>query len=113
MFLAGENSDPLLKAKLDLIQRWKCKKSFEDVRELPHGITPNMYCIGDPYGDWRRDTCQGDSGGPAQNLNYLYPCLHQIIGITSLGMGCAINSTPGVYTKVSAYVPWIANIVWP
>lgn len=35
-------------------------------------------------------------------------------GITSFGSAfCGDKNKPGVYTRVSKYVPWIAGIVWP
>lgn len=50
--------------------------------------------------------CLGDSGGPLvyrpRGSNQWY-----IVGITSYGNGCARYNYPGVYTKVSAYLPWI------
>lgn len=36
---------------------------------------------------------------------------YKIVGITSFGQKCTY--VPGVYTKVSHYVPWIEKIVWP
>lgn len=37
--------------------------------------------------------------------------MHEIAGITSFGIGCGIG-IPGVYTRVSAYLDWIEDIVW-
>lgn len=34
-----------------------------------------------------------------------------VIGITSFGVGCA-SQLPGVYARVSNYMPWIESIVW-
>ena len=50
------------------------------------------------------DTCQGDSGGSLAvrdgNGSYV------LKGITSFGEGCGLPDTPGIYTKVSAYMDW-------
>ena len=55
------------------------------------------------------DTCQGDSGGPLVAGTTL-------VGIVSWGYGCAgysdgrpISLTPGVYTRLGAYLPWLAE----
>lgn len=56
---------------------------------------------------------QGDSGGPIQITRPNNRCVYNIIGITSFGKFCAAKNAPGVYTRVSSYVPWIENIVWP
>lgn len=55
---------------------------------------------------------QGDSGGPLQiKLKYPY-CMYSVIGVTSFGRKCGVQ-VPGVYTRVSNYVPWIESIIWP
>jgi len=112
MLSAGKYSNPLLKAKLDLIDNQNCAEKYKDPTRVSRGITPNMICAGDPRGNWTKDTCQGDSGGPLQIINP-NKCLFQVIGITSIGMGCAISDIPSVYTKVSYYLSWIEDKVWP
>jgi secreted trypsin-like serine protease len=37
---------------------------------------------------------------------------YEIIGVTSFGKFCA-TGTPGVYTRISSYLQWLENIVWP
>lgn len=56
---------------------------------------------------------QGDSGGPLQiyHSNDDIECMYDIVGITSFGKAC--SGSPGVYTRVSKYIEWIENIVWP
>lgn len=72
-----------------------------------------MICAGDSHGGWNKDTCQGDSGGPLQISHPKNICLFQVLGITSFGQGCGVINTPGVYTRVSYYLNWIEDIVWP
>uniref|UniRef100_A0A8B9I9N8 Peptidase S1 domain-containing protein n=1 Tax=Anser brachyrhynchus TaxID=132585 RepID=A0A8B9I9N8_9AVES len=68
-------------------------------------FTNRMICAGNLSEDKRVDSCQGDSGGPlmCQRSNGRWI----ILGITSWGYGCGRKDSPGVYTKVSKYVPWI------
>jgi len=51
-----------------------------------------------------RDACDGDGGGPlvCENDGQWYQ-----IGIVSFGIGCGRRGVPGVYTKVSAFQPWL------
>ncbi|XP_077274586.1 serine protease snk [Temnothorax americanus] len=108
----GEVSDRLQKAQLDLIDNLPCTIRHNSSTEVPYGVTPSMICAGDPGGNWTRDTCQGDSGGPLQIVHPTSGCLFQVIGVTSFGQGCAMIDIPGVYTRVSHYLPWIEDIVW-
>lgn len=61
-----------------------------------------------------RDSCQGDSGGPlmlpqmAQGQNYYY---FNLLGIVSYGYECARPGFPGIYTRVTSYIPWIVQHV--
>ena len=61
-----------------------------------------MICAGYPAGG--KSVCQGDSGGPLQclvNGQYVQ------VGVTSWGVGCAWKNYPGVYARVTQYLPWI------
>lgn len=108
-----EQSEKLQKAQLDIINNIACSIKHNNSLAVPYGVTPSMICAGDPYGGWIKDACQGDSGGPLQLPHPIYSCLFQVIGITSFGEGCAIVDSPGVYTRVSHYLNWIEDIVWP
>ncbi|XP_061941824.1 serine protease snake isoform X4 [Apis cerana] len=108
-----KQSDQLQKAFLDIVDNVACAIRHNQSIAIPYGITPSMICAGDSHGGWNKDTCQGDSGGPLQISHPKNICLFQILGITSFGQGCAVVNTPGVYTRVSHYLKWIEDIVWP
>ncbi|CAK1556369.1 unnamed protein product [Leptosia nina] len=102
-------SNILLKANVSIVSVSECRESYGSWRRLPSGIGRTQICAGDEFG--RHDTCEGDSGGPLQALteqdgNY------RLIGVTSFGRGCA-STVPGVYTRVSEYLDWIEEVVWP
>lgn len=59
-------------------------------------------------GKGKQDSCQGDSGGPLLVPN---GDKHEIVGIVSWGVGCGRAGYPGVYTRVTKYLPWLrANL---
>ena len=60
----------------------------------------SMLCAGDPAGE--HDACQGDSGGPLVAAG-------RLIGLVSWGNGCGSADSPGVYTRISAAMRWMAG----
>lgn len=77
----------------------------EDITAEQMGITQVMICAG-TY-DGGKGSCQGDSGGPlVVDSNGEY----QQIGVVSWGIGCAAQGYPGVYARVSEFLPWINGI---
>lgn len=86
----------------------ECKLKYGSKKRYEHGILEKFQvCYGSHKSN--QDSCTGDSGGP---LTYLDKILHRIIGVVSFGFGCGRPGTPGIYTRVSSYVPWIQEIVW-
>lgn len=69
-----------------------------------------MMCAGGATASGKAiDTCQGDSGGPLVAGSTL-------VGVVSWGIGCAgfddgrpIRLTPGVYTRLATFLPWLAE----
>ncbi|KAL1489984.1 hypothetical protein ABEB36_013904 [Hypothenemus hampei] len=106
-----DTSQILLKVDLDIIPNSICCKYLRFRKhEMPENLVKQMMCAGDLKEG--RDTCQGDSGGPLQVvLNEPY-CMYSIIGVISFGQFCGMKYSPGVYTKVDQYVPWIENTIW-
>ncbi|GJQ73797.1 CLIPC1 [Trypoxylus dichotomus] len=107
--LGGENSDILQKVNLTAAPFQICSRFHQPQKGLEKGLTDeSQICAGSVQEI--RDTCQGDSGGPLQ-VKLDGTNLYTILGITSFGVKC--GQVPGVYTRVSYYIPWIESIVWP
>lgn len=66
----------------------------------------NHVCAGVPQGGV--DACQGDSGGP---LTVAYNGTPVLAGVVSSGSGCADPKYPGLYTRVTSFLPWLRQYV--
>ncbi|XP_049937465.1 uncharacterized protein LOC126412088 [Schistocerca serialis cubense] len=95
--------DTLQEVQLPIITTAECRK--RTVLLPLYRVTENMFCAGFDRGG--RDACLGDSGGPlmCQEPDGRWT----LYGVTSNGYGCARANRPGVYTKVSNYMPWITQ----
>jgi hypothetical protein len=110
----GSGSNNLLKVTLDLFDHASCNRSYKNQisRRLKDGIIDEIQVCAGSLDD-EKDTCQGDSGGPLQIFHESkdIKCMYDIIGVTSFGKAC--SGSPGVYVRVSQYIGWIEDIVWP
>ncbi|XP_059611814.1 uncharacterized protein LOC132258500 [Phlebotomus argentipes] len=111
---AGDTSSNLLKVTLELFTHRECNTSFQyDInRKLSKGIVDESQLCAGSHSE-EKDTCEGDSGGPLQIYNNDVFCMYNVIGVTSFGKGCGAVNQPGVYTRVSNYIDWIEQQVWP
>ncbi|CAI6344853.1 unnamed protein product [Macrosiphum euphorbiae] len=109
-------STHLLKVRLNTISTEECNNSFlympNKINKLAKGIDENsMLCTGKTEN--QNDTCSGDSGGPIQIKHNSYKCMYSQIGITSFGQMCGNEDSSSAFTRVSNYISWIEEIVWP
>ncbi|KAG7201683.1 hypothetical protein KM043_004411 [Ampulex compressa] len=91
-----------------------------DVRVVENGVCRDWYasqgkstrvesgqmCAGHEEGG--RDSCWADSGGPLMVGSHPGGT-SMVVGVVSSGVGCARPRLPGIYTRVSEYVPWITQ----
>ncbi|XP_058122280.1 uncharacterized protein LOC131264006 [Anopheles coustani] len=105
----GESQTPkLLKVALHPVEKSVCDRHYRvGDRGLKQGLQEYQLCAGDDM----MDTCQGDSGGPLEikllHSLYITPF---IVAVTSFGSVCG-KTAPGVYTKVTPYIPWIRSVL--
>ncbi|XP_036373333.1 tolloid-like protein 1 [Megalops cyprinoides] len=74
-------------------------------------VKPSMICCGFTKPDELKSVCQGDSGGPLVCQDSpAHPW--EVHGITSFGpIGCIMDKKPSVFTRASAYMPWIDQVI--
>ncbi|XP_058591815.1 plasminogen [Neofelis nebulosa] len=92
----------LKEAQLPVIENKVCNR----YEYLNGRVKSTELCAGNLAGG--TDSCQGDSGGP---LVCFEKDKYILQGVTSWGLGCARPNKPGVYVRVSRFVPWIEGIM--
>ena len=98
---SGPQSNILQEATVTTLPNSQCRSSSHRHDK----ITENMICA-QAAG---RDACRGDSGGPlavrGQDGEYSQ------IGVVSWGKGCDRQGYPGVYTRITALLPWLTETI--
>ncbi|CAK1587424.1 unnamed protein product [Parnassius mnemosyne] len=108
----GSGADILQKVILQKLSDSECTLLFPPARLMENGFdSKTQICCRDKHKS--KDTCQGGGGSPLQLKNKKVQCMYTVVGVTSFGRACGFIGEPGIYTKVSAYVPWIESVVWP
>ncbi|XP_076667519.1 serine proteinase stubble isoform X2 [Andrena cerasifolii] len=75
----------------------ECKVKYGGA--APGGIVDSFLCAGRAA----KDSCSGDSGGPLMVNDGRWTQ----VGVVSWGIGCGKGQYPGVYTRVTHFLPWI------
>jgi secreted trypsin-like serine protease len=97
----------LTKVSLSYVPNSICNVFYPKSKKSRFGLQDTQLCASDPV----MDTCQGDSGGPLEiKLHAKSKLIPFVVGITSYGSICGAK-IPGVYARVSSYIPWIESLV--
>ncbi|XP_046643346.1 trypsin-1-like isoform X1 [Daphnia pulicaria] len=94
----GKGSDFLRHISKRILNQSKCRQIY-NYRPYPS----HMMCAYEPG----KGTCQGDSGGPLVVKSTGPKCKYEQVGIVSWGKGCARSGYPGVFMRVTSFLPWI------
>jgi secreted trypsin-like serine protease len=92
---AGGASNVLMAVDVKIDSDADCKDGYGSSYVAEHHICAS---------DRDKDSCQGDSGGPLTCGSDKVHC-----GVVSWGYGCAVAGYPGVYSRTTTYVDWIAT----
>jgi len=101
----GFRPDALMEVSIPLVTNEQCQAAY-----TYSTIDDGMICAGAPEGGL--DSCQGDSGGPLVYRDESSDTWFQA-GVVSFGEKCALKGYPGVYARVSEYIPWIESHTSP
>ncbi|CAK1545386.1 unnamed protein product [Leptosia nina] len=102
----GPSASHLQVAQLPVVSNANCKETYSPYKKQV--IDERVLCAG--WKDGRQDACQGDSGGPLMQPiwnSQTYKTFFFQIGVVSFGKKCAEPGFPGVYTRVTHFVPWL------
>ena len=108
--LTSTQADALREVEVQYMSNEECDASsgsYEgDFVTYDGYIETNMMCA------WskNKDACQGDSGGPLI-LKGSDAGGDVQVGVVSWGLGCAMETFPGVYSRISAEYDWIRSSV--
>ena len=102
---SGLQSDILQKGLVKTMTNKQCTSRPYKFRS--YQITENMLCA---QGN-NIDACKGDSGGPLAVQVQGQSGAYIQIGIVSWSFGCAKYHYPGVYTKLTALLPWLKETI--
>ncbi|KAB0800599.1 hypothetical protein PPYR_06339 [Photinus pyralis] len=105
----GTDSSVKMKVTLPVQSNRDCENVYGGTRV---SLSKLQVCAGGVNG---KDSCRGDSGGPLMSL-YTAPgeINWYVMGVVSFGPAkCGLNGWPGIYTRVTEYIPWILKNMRP
>ncbi|XP_059480356.1 proclotting enzyme-like [Neocloeon triangulifer] len=94
---SGPQPSILQEVNIPIWTNTECRTKYGNA--APGGIVEHFICAGEAG----RDSCSGDSGGPLMVNNGRWTQ----VGVVSWGIGCGKGQYPGVYTRVTSFLPWI------
>lgn len=103
-------SNVKLKVSLPRVEKEQCQTTYANAGV---NLGVGQICAGGQKG---KDSCRGDSGGPLMTLERTREGTGKwsVVGVVSFGPSpCGMPGWPGVYTKVSDFVPWILSKMKP
>lgn len=101
----GTTSDDLRYIVTRILPFEKCTNSFHPRKQKDVFTCADVLCT-ETNG---KGACLGDSGGPLTVRSKMNRNVQ--VGIASFAKGCAEPEHPSVYSRVSAYLPWIRQTV--
>lgn len=94
----GRPPRALMETEVNVLSRAVCNQLWRQ------DFFGSMVCAAGP-GSGNKGFCSGDSGGPLV-------CRDRVEGLVSFsGNFCGDPRTPDVYTRVSAFLPWIQRVI--
>ncbi|XP_059045913.1 uncharacterized protein LOC131841610 [Achroia grisella] len=104
----GPSATHLQALQLPVVSTEFCAQAYSQYKAQK--IDDRVLCAGFKNGG--KDACQGDSGGPLMQpiwdptdyTTYFYQ-----IGVVSYGKKCAEAGFPGVYSRVTHFIPWLTE----
>ncbi|HYX34929.1 MAG TPA: serine protease [Oligoflexus sp.] len=97
----GNSSDTLKYTAVNTLSNDSCKSSLQSLRDASgRSFSEKIFSTTLCAYTKSTDSCQGDSGGPLFTYD---GTKFTVAGVVSWGLGCARNSIPGIYTRVSEY----------
>ncbi|XP_044759117.1 trypsin-1 isoform X1 [Coccinella septempunctata] len=103
----GGRAKVLQKARVNVIENKQCQAWYKSQGKKTK-IQLTQICAGHEQGGI--DACWADSGGPLM-VGSGSPNQMVVVGVVSTGIGCARPFLPGLYTRVSEYIPWIKKVI--